>query len=41
VKYALTALGWTMTEPLIVLSDWGATHAREISDARTRYGEEL
>ena len=38
VEYSLTALGWTMTEPLIALSDWGATHASDISDARTRYG---
>lgn len=37
VEYSLTALGWTMTEPLIALSDWGATHASDISDARTRY----
>lgn len=37
VEYSLTALGWTMTGPLTALSDWGATHAGEISDARTRY----
>lgn len=28
VEYSLTALGWTMTEPLIALSDWAqATRA--------------
>lgn len=40
VEYSLTALGWTMTEPLIVLSDWGAIHGRDVSDARRRYGKE-
>ena len=39
VEYSLTALGWTMTEPLIALSEWGAAHAGDISDARTRYRE--
>jgi DNA-binding HxlR family transcriptional regulator len=39
VEYSLTALGWTMTEPLIALSDWGATHGGDISHARTRYRE--
>ena len=41
VEYSLTALGWTMTEPLIALSDWGATHAGQVSAARKRFGKEL
>jgi DNA-binding HxlR family transcriptional regulator len=39
VEYSLTALGWTMTEPLMALSDWGSTHASDITKARTRYRE--
>lgn len=38
VEYSLTPLGWTMTEPLIALSDWGAAHADEVADARSRSG---
>jgi DNA-binding HxlR family transcriptional regulator len=38
VEYSLTPLGWTMTEPLIALSDWGAAHADEVADARRRHG---
>ena len=37
--YSLTPLGWSMTEPLVALAEWGATHGREIDDARTRYHE--
>jgi DNA-binding HxlR family transcriptional regulator len=37
VEYSLTALGWTITEPLIALADWGAEHAEEVGAARTRY----
>jgi DNA-binding HxlR family transcriptional regulator len=36
VEYSLTPLGWTMTEPLIALSEWGEAHAKEVSQARTR-----
>ena len=36
VEYSLTPLGWTMTEPLIALSEWGEAHATEVSQARTR-----
>jgi DNA-binding HxlR family transcriptional regulator len=39
VEYSLTALGWTMSDPLIALADWGATHASDVSDARTSYHE--
>ena len=38
VEYSLTPLGWSLTEPLIALSDWGAEHAGEVSDARAAYG---
>jgi DNA-binding HxlR family transcriptional regulator len=32
----LTPLGWTLTEPLMALSDWGEAHSREIHEARAR-----
>jgi DNA-binding HxlR family transcriptional regulator len=38
VEYSLTPLGWTMTEPLIALSDWGAAHADEVANAQRRSG---
>jgi DNA-binding HxlR family transcriptional regulator len=34
VEYALTPLGWTLAEPLMVLGDWGAAHTEEVEDAR-------
>jgi DNA-binding HxlR family transcriptional regulator len=34
VEYSLTPLGWTITEPLIALSDWGEAHAAEVVEAR-------
>jgi DNA-binding HxlR family transcriptional regulator len=37
VEYSLTPLGWSMTEPLMALSEWGNIHAREIARARSRY----
>jgi DNA-binding HxlR family transcriptional regulator len=37
VEYSLTPLGWTLTEPLIALADWGSAHSEAVSDARTRY----
>jgi DNA-binding HxlR family transcriptional regulator len=37
VEYSLTPLGWTLTEPLIALSDWGTTHAAEVVEARSRF----
>jgi DNA-binding HxlR family transcriptional regulator len=36
VEYSLTPLGWTMTEPLIALSEWGEAHSKEVSEARSR-----
>jgi DNA-binding HxlR family transcriptional regulator len=38
VEYSLTNLGWTTTEPLIALSDWGKSHGREVAAARARTG---
>jgi DNA-binding HxlR family transcriptional regulator len=37
VEYSLTPLGWTMTEPLVALSEWGEIHAKEVTEARTHY----
>jgi DNA-binding HxlR family transcriptional regulator len=36
VEYSLTQLGWTLTEPLMSLSEWGEAHSREIGEARAR-----
>jgi DNA-binding HxlR family transcriptional regulator len=36
VEYSLTSLGWTLTEPLITLSDWGEAHASEVVQARAQ-----
>lgn len=37
VEYSLTDLGWSMTEPLMALSEWGEAHGMEIDDARARH----
>jgi DNA-binding HxlR family transcriptional regulator len=37
VEYSLTPLGWSITEPLIALSEWGAAYADEVQSARSRY----
>ena len=37
VEYSLTPLGWTITEPLIALADWGKAHADDVAAARSRY----
>ena len=37
VEYSLTPLGWSITEPLIALSDWGAAYADDVEAARSRY----
>ena len=34
VEYSLTKLGWSMTEPLMSLSDWGDAHQDEVVEAR-------
>jgi DNA-binding HxlR family transcriptional regulator len=36
VEYSLSALGWTMTEPLVALAEWGAAHAAEVAEARAQ-----
>src|SRR5689334_9575666 len=37
VEYSLTQLGWTITEPLIALSEWGKANATEVGEARSRW----
>src|SRR4051794_5818586 len=37
VEYSLTPMGWSMSEPLMALSDWGNAHAVEVDRARSRY----
>jgi DNA-binding HxlR family transcriptional regulator len=37
VEYSLTPLGWSMTEPLIALSEWGEIHSKEVTEARSQY----
>jgi len=34
VEYELTPLGWSLTEPLEALSDWGQRHRRDVERAR-------
>lgn len=34
VEYSLTPLGWTITEPLVALAEWGGAHASEVTKAR-------
>jgi DNA-binding HxlR family transcriptional regulator len=41
VEYSLTPLGWTMTEPLIALSEWGDLHSTEVTEARAQYRNRL
>jgi DNA-binding HxlR family transcriptional regulator len=36
VEYSLTPLGWTMSEPLVALAEWGGVHAGEVADSRVR-----
>jgi DNA-binding HxlR family transcriptional regulator len=40
VEYSLTELGWSMTEPLMSLSEWGEAHSTDVSEACTRNAEE-
>jgi DNA-binding HxlR family transcriptional regulator len=37
VEYSLTPLGWSVTGPLVALSDWGEMHAAEVGRARANY----
>jgi DNA-binding HxlR family transcriptional regulator len=36
VEYSLSALGWTVTAPLVALAEWGAEHAAEVEEARSQ-----
>lgn len=36
VEYSLTPLGWSITEPVIALSEWAEEHGDELAAARTR-----
>jgi DNA-binding HxlR family transcriptional regulator len=35
VEYSLTRLGWTITEPLVALAEWGDAHEKEVTEARS------
>ena len=37
VEYSLTALGWSATELLMALADWGDEHLLDVEEARSRY----
>lgn len=39
VEYSLTTLGWSATELLIALADWGEAHMLDVEEARSRYDE--
>lgn len=41
VEYSLTPLGWTLTGPLMALSEWGETHRSEVSLARAHAVDRL
>jgi DNA-binding HxlR family transcriptional regulator len=34
VEYSLTALGWSLTEPLVAMYEWAATHLPNVDAAR-------
>jgi DNA-binding HxlR family transcriptional regulator len=36
VEYSLTQLGWTLTEPLVVLAEWGQAHGTEVAAAQAQ-----
>ena len=36
VEYSLTPLGWTLTAPLVALSDWAELHSGEVAEARSK-----
>jgi DNA-binding HxlR family transcriptional regulator len=36
VEYSLTALGWSVTAPLVALAEWGEAHGRDVTEARAR-----
>jgi DNA-binding HxlR family transcriptional regulator len=36
VEYSLTPLGWTLTGPLVALSEWAEVHSEEVAEARSK-----
>jgi DNA-binding HxlR family transcriptional regulator len=34
VEYSLSPLGWTITEPLVALAEWGAAHSADVARAQ-------
>ena len=39
VEYGLTPLGWSMSEPLMALAEWGSRHGGDIARAHAQYVE--
>ena len=39
VEYSLTQLGWTVTEPLVALAEWGQAHSTEVELAKEHAAE--
>ncbi|MFI1824921.1 winged helix-turn-helix transcriptional regulator [Streptomyces sp. NPDC020412] len=40
VEYSLTPLGRTLLEPLSALADWAVRHEAEITESRSRHGDD-
>jgi DNA-binding HxlR family transcriptional regulator len=38
VEYSLTALGWTITNAIVAVSEFGKHHSRDVTRARSQYG---
>jgi DNA-binding HxlR family transcriptional regulator len=36
VEYSLTTLGWSVSEPLVALAEWGEAHGKDVTEARAR-----
>jgi DNA-binding HxlR family transcriptional regulator len=36
VEYSLTPLGWSLTGPLVALSEWAEAHSTEVAEARAK-----
>ena len=39
VEYSLTTLGWSVSQPLVALAEWGEAHGKHVAEARTRARE--
>ena len=37
VEYSLTPLGWTITNAIVALSEWGKHHSGDVTRARSEY----